>query len=218
MGCVEQVGMYLTRETQCADGGDVGMGDVFTEPIGADTLCAVSFKGLQGGSDLCVAEIYPDGGKGRYFQRGAAGRAGTGDQRVSPTNGFVEMVENAAAVHQSLAIIQYQSGHAYMGIDLHELSGIAQGRPGPMFERQSVQPHRDDDPAHEGGVILTDQDHRLFKTFVEIIAFVIDDNECWEIFHFDTPNGFHTEFGIFQWLHLADTILRKTGAVAADAS
>ena len=47
--------------------------------------------------------------------------------------------------------------------------------------------------------------------FEKIIAFVIYKNKRREIFHFDFPNSFHSEFGIFEALHFLNAVLRQYG-------
>ena len=41
----------------------------------------------------------------------------------------------------------------------------------------------------------------------EIVAFVIDEDESGEIFHFDLPNGFHPKLWEIEHFDLADMIL-----------
>src|SRR5262249_61455292 len=50
----------------------------------------------------------------------------------------------------------------------------------------------------------------------EVVAFVVDDDEGREIDHFDAPDRFHAEFGIFDAFDLLDAMFRKIGRGAAD--
>src|SRR4051794_21122922 len=50
----------------------------------------------------------------------------------------------------------------------------------------------------------------------EVIALVVDDDEGREIHHFDAPDRFHAEFGIFQHLDLLDAMLGEIGRSAPD--
>lgn len=42
----------------------------------------------------------------------------------------------------------------------------------------------------------------------EIIPLVIDDDECWEFFHFDAPDCFHAKLWVFLYLDLLDAVQR----------
>ena len=41
----------------------------------------------------------------------------------------------------------------------------------------------------------------------EVIALVIDEDECGEVFYRNLPDGFHAEFGIFHALDTLDAAL-----------
>ena len=43
----------------------------------------------------------------------------------------------------------------------------------------------------------------------EVVALVIDDDECREVHDVDLPHGLHAEFRILQHLHLLDAVLRQ---------
>ena len=46
----------------------------------------------------------------------------------------------------------------------------------------------------------------------EIIALVIDQNECREVFHFDFVDRFHAQFWVFHAFQTLDAFLRQTAA------
>mmetsp|Transcript_13789 Transcript_13789/g.40850 ORF Transcript_13789/g.40850 Transcript_13789/m.40850 type:complete len:298 (+) Transcript_13789:36-929(+) len=52
----------------------------------------------------------------------------------------------------------------------------------------------------------------------EVVALVVDDNECGEVFDLDAPDGLHAELRVLQHLHLLDVVLRENGRGAADAA
>ena len=52
----------------------------------------------------------------------------------------------------------------------------------------------------------------------EVVAFVIDQDERREVFDFDSPNRFHTEFGELDNLDFADVLLGENRGRAADAA
>jgi hypothetical protein len=50
----------------------------------------------------------------------------------------------------------------------------------------------------------------------EVVAFVIDENEGWEVLNLNLPNGFHSEFGVLNALNALNVVLGKNGCWAAD--
>lgn len=50
----------------------------------------------------------------------------------------------------------------------------------------------------------------------EVVAFVIDKNEGWEVLNLNLPNGFHSEFGVLNALNALNVVLGKNGCWAAD--
>ena len=52
----------------------------------------------------------------------------------------------------------------------------------------------------------------------EVVAFVVNEDESWEIFYLNFPNSFHAEFGIFHALDTLDAAQRKDGCRAADGT
>ena len=52
----------------------------------------------------------------------------------------------------------------------------------------------------------------------EVVAFIVDKDECREVDNFDFPNGFHTEFGIFYALDALDVVLSQDSCRTADAT
>ena len=46
----------------------------------------------------------------------------------------------------------------------------------------------------------------------EVITLVIDYDKCWEVFHFNPPDGFHAEVGKVQDLHLANVVLSQASS------
>ena len=43
----------------------------------------------------------------------------------------------------------------------------------------------------------------------EIVALIVNEDECGEVFHLNLPNSFHAEFGIFYTLDALNVVLRK---------
>src|SRR5262249_8711492 len=68
--------------------------------------------------------------------------------------------------------------------------------------------------ATEGGGGLTASPQ--VQVLEEVVAFVVDDDKGREIDHFDAPDRFHAEFGIFDAFDLLDAMFRKIGRGAAD--
>lgn len=50
----------------------------------------------------------------------------------------------------------------------------------------------------------------------EVVAFVIDENEGWEVLNLNLPNGFHSEFGVLNALNALNVVLSENGCWAAD--
>ncbi len=56
----------------------------------------------------------------------------------------------------------------------------------------------------------------LFNLGEEIIALVVNEDKCREIFDFDFPDCFHTELGVFEEFYFLDRILGKDSGGTAD--
>lgn len=54
------------------------------------------------------------------------------------------------------------------------------------------------------------------QLFEEVVAFVIDENEGWEVLNLNLPNGFHSEFGVLNALNALNVVLSENGCRAAD--
>ena len=54
------------------------------------------------------------------------------------------------------------------------------------------------------------------QLFEEVVAFVVDQNEGWEVLNLNLPNGLHTEFGVLHALNALNVVLRQNGSGAAD--
>ena len=52
----------------------------------------------------------------------------------------------------------------------------------------------------------------------EVVTFVIHQDKRREIFHFNFPDGFHTQFRVFHAFQALDAALRKDRRRAADAA
>ena len=50
----------------------------------------------------------------------------------------------------------------------------------------------------------------------EVVALVINEDERGEILHFDFPDGFHAELGVFEKFYLLDAVLGKDGGRTSD--
>ena len=68
--------------------------------------------------------------------------------------------------------------------------------------------------------VLVDEINRMqgLELFEEVIALVIDQDECREIFHFNFVNRFHTEFRILNTLNAADSFFCEVRGNTADRS
>ena len=62
------------------------------------------------------------------------------------------------------AVVEHQGRHAPQRVDGAEFVGIAETRPGLVFERHFVQRQGNADAADKGAVILADQDHLMAGT------------------------------------------------------
>ena len=59
--------------------------------------------------------------------------------------------------------------------------------------------------------------YKIFlKHLEEVVALVVNQDECGEVFDFNLPNRFHSEFGVFDKLDFLDVSLCKKGSRAAD--
>lgn len=50
----------------------------------------------------------------------------------------------------------------------------------------------------------------------EVVALVIHENECGEVFNFNFPDSFHPEFGVFQKFHFLDAVFGENRSRTAD--
>ena len=50
----------------------------------------------------------------------------------------------------------------------------------------------------------------------EIVAFVVHQDKCREVFHFNFPDGFHPQLRVFHALDALDVVLRKDGRRTTD--
>lgn len=50
----------------------------------------------------------------------------------------------------------------------------------------------------------------------EVVALVVYEDEGGEVHHFDFPDGFHAEFGVFHAFELLDVVLGQDGSRATD--
>ena len=55
-----------------------------------------------------------------------------------------------------------------------------------------------------------------FDLLEEVVALVVNEDECGEVLNLDFPNSFHAEFGIFNAFDALDVLLRKDGSRSAD--
>lgn len=57
-----------------------------------------------------------------------------------------------------------------------------------------------------------------FDLLEEVVTFVVNKNECREVFYSDFPYGFHSEFWEFNTFNALDVVLGKNCSRTADAS
>jgi hypothetical protein len=64
---------------------------------------------------------------------------------------------------------------------------------------------------------LTEGDWAAFDDFFEeVIALVVDDDECREVLNFDFPDCFHAQFGVLEYLDGFDAVLGQSSGWSAD--
>ena len=56
------------------------------------------------------------------------------------------------------------------------------------------------------------------QLFEEVVALVVNEDECGEVLHLNLPNRLHTKFGIFHALDGLDVVLGEDGSGAADGT
>jgi hypothetical protein len=52
--------------------------------------------------------------------------------------------------------------------------------------------------------------------FEEVVAFVVDEDESWEVDYFDFPDCFHAEFRILNAFDALDVVLSKDSSRTTD--
>lgn len=57
-----------------------------------------------------------------------------------------------------------------------------------------------------------------FDLFEEIVALVVYQDECGEVFHFDLPDSLHAQFGIFHTFDALDIVLSQDSSRTADTT
>ncbi len=55
-----------------------------------------------------------------------------------------------------------------------------------------------------------------FQLFEEVVTLIIYQDKCREVFHFNLPDSFHTEFGIFHTFDALDVVLCQDSGRTAD--
>ena len=65
--------------------------------------------------------------------------------------------------------------------------------------------------------LLTAWSPRL-QLFEEVVAFIVNKDECREVLNLNLPDCFHTEFRIFNTLDALDAVHRQNGSRTTDAS
>src|SRR5258708_26272795 len=73
----------------------------------------------------------------------------------------MEICRGGGAREQRRPPAGHRRRHPPQRIERRDLVAIAEGRPRPVLEWQTIKPQRDRHAAHEGGIILADQDHAL---------------------------------------------------------
>ena len=176
----DEPGMSLGEKAQGRGDGDVGVADAVAEPVVAGPAGAIGFQGRKHGRDLPTTAVDPDVGhlpvqapfveqadrlvgqagcQGGDLQRLMPRRLGGGEHRPIGRHQAVEIVQDAVALDQHLAVIQHQRRHAHERVVGADLVRIGEHRPRPMLEGAGLQRQRDADAAHERQVVLADQDH-----------------------------------------------------------
>ncbi|MCY1291930.1 hypothetical protein D9M70_411370 [compost metagenome] len=86
-------------------------------------------------------------------------RLGSREHDLIVGNEAIEIVEDDVAVGERQPIVQHQGRHARQRIVGSNLVGVAEGRPGAVFEGDTVERERDAHATNERRVVLADQDH-----------------------------------------------------------
>ena len=84
----------------------------------------------------------------------------------------------------------------------------------PADTTQPRCPPAETQSAHAGA--LADCQRDLLRASEEIIAFVVDDDEGWEVFDFDLPHGFHAELRVFKKFDLLDAVCGQFSSRTTD--
>ena len=145
---------------------------------------AVMFEAIEGGADLRQAALLiilrqrlagmeialeekahglvaGAHGQGRHLQHLAPLRSMCRRERAGGACHLVQGVDDGARVDQRLAALKDERGHADERIDLLHRLGVAEDRHRVPREGHMVVMERHRHPAHEGKVILANEDHGL---------------------------------------------------------
>src|ERR1700676_1912646 len=182
--------MRLAGKSQRAGDRDVGMADCRAEPVWRGDRGAFLLQHFQHAADLRLATRNPDlrlmifakyalvyethrlVAKPRrqraQFQHVAAPGAPRRDYRLVRPYYLIEIIQDPRALDQRLAAIQHQRRHSAQRIERRDLVAVAEGRPRPVLEGETIKPHRNRDAADEGGVVLADQDQGGCSFFLVI--------------------------------------------------
>jgi len=174
--------MSLAGKSQRAGHHDVGVSDTVAEPIGCHNACAFLFQHLQHARYLSLAALDPEfqlvlaqhalideadrlvgepASQRADFQCVPPRLAARRDHRFLRPDQFIQIIQDRRALDQRLATIEHQRRHPPQRIERRDLVSLAEGRPRPVLERQTIKPQRNRHAANKGGVVLADQDHAL---------------------------------------------------------
>ena len=176
--------MRLGDEAQRHRRRDIGMAQRLAEPIGRGAAGAVTFERGERRRYLAAAALRPDcrdllvqpqfveqadrllGRAHREREDGedlAPQRTAARAKRAFRPDEIVERIDHTGAVDEHLAIVEHQGRHPHQRVEGADLLAIGENGPRAMLERQAVERERDADAAHEGRIILADQDHRALS-------------------------------------------------------
>ena len=76
----------------------------------------------------------------------------------------------------------------------------------PLLQKEAYQMYQ----------LLTVASATRFDLFEEIITLVVYQDECREVFYFNLPDSFHTQFRIFYTFNALDIVLSQDGSRTTD--
>lgn len=174
---IEAFGVRFPKEPQGAGDSEAGVPDPLAPPARTPTRPTVRLERLKHGLDLHATMVYPDGRgllvehalldqdhcligetgcQGADFQRTAARRTRTGDQRPLRPGQFVKIIQNRGTLDERLAVIRHQHWYTQQWIEGCDPGCIPERRPWAVLIRKAIEDQSDRDTPDERRIILAD--------------------------------------------------------------